>query len=113
LLTDYHSLRYDAHGIGRGSIISIMLDELSSCAMVRRRCPALLVLAAITGIIALSPGANGYNPSPMFVFGIATAISLAAYFLTKQNVVEFASSGASIRLTIGALSAGAIRPFIN
>jgi hypothetical protein len=92
-----HRIRYDRQGGGTGTIKSIMLEEIASCAMTRLTRPWLLILAALcvlAGLISSIQGGIGAFVAG-FVFGLVFAI---AYLLGREQVVAIASAGATIHL---------------
>jgi hypothetical protein len=102
-----HRVRYDTQRADSGEIISIMLDELASCAMVRRSKPILLLVAAACLLLGLSL-------SIFLIGGVVFALILvAAYFATRQQMLELTSAGAAIRVNAASMSAQTVRSFIN
>lgn len=107
-----HRVRYDSQRMGGGEIISIMLDELSSCAMIRRSKPILLILAGAFLLISLYLY-NQYQQS-LGTFGFLVVVVLVImYFVTRRQVIELASAGASIRVNTSGMSILAVRGFID
>ena len=92
-----HRLRYDRQGGGTGSIKSIMLEEVASCAMTRLTYPWLLVVAGLCvlgGLLAGVQGSGGVVAIGVF-FGLVCGV---AYLLSRRQVVVIASAGSSITM---------------
>ncbi|MGP1675747.1 MAG: hypothetical protein ACTS6J_01145 [Burkholderiales bacterium] len=87
-LTNYR-VKYDAKGTGASKFVSISLDAVSSCGLVTRTRPILLVLAAIGAIAAF------VQPESAARYGLLLiALCLAgAYFLTRSGVITVSSNG--------------------
>jgi len=87
-LTNYR-VKFDAKGNGISKFVSISLESVSSCGLVMRSRPVLLVLAAIAVIVAfLQPeSAARYG---LILLGVGF---VAAYFLTRSAVIMVSSNG--------------------
>jgi hypothetical protein len=120
LILTTHRVRYDSQRIGGGEIVSIMLDELASCAMIRRSKPILLVLAGAVLLFSLylyiqsqqsffSQSQQGFAD-----FGfLVVAVLVVSYFVTRRQLLELASAGAAIRVNTTGMSIPAVRGFID
>ena len=112
LILTTHRVRYDSQRMGGGEIISIMLDELASCAMIRRSKPVLLIFAGMLLLISLY-FYNQYQQS-LGTFGfLLVAVLIVMYFVTRRQVIELDSAGASIRVNTSGMSVLAVRGFID
>lgn len=111
LILTTHRVRYDSQRVGGGEIISIMLEELASCSIVRRSKPVLLVLAGVLLLFSLYLCIRGPG---LGYFGLMiTTVLVVAYFVTCRQVMELASAGAAIRINAGSMSILAIRNFLD
>lgn len=87
-LTNYR-VKYDAAAKGDSKYVSIPLDAVSSCGLVTRSYPVLLLLAVIAGIVALAQPERAFS----FVL-LALALSFAvAYQTTRAGVITISSNG--------------------
>lgn len=112
LILTTHRVRYDSQRMGGGEIISIMLDELASCAMIRRSKPILLILAGAFLLISLY--LYSQYQQGLASFGLlVTAALVVSYFVTRRQIIELASAGASIRVNTSGMSIPAVRGFID
>ena len=108
-----HRIRYNAKTADRHDVIGIMLNEVSSCAMMHTSNPLLLVLAVILfigGIIA-----SMYSDlSGPWIFGVVLAgVFIFAYFASRRQLLSVASAGASIRVAIAGNNVAATIKFID
>jgi|GEM_PF-1338300 len=87
-LTNYR-VKYDAKARGASKYVSIPLDAVSSCGLVTRSYPLLLIFAAVAGIagFAAPQGASGF---PLLAIALAFII---AYFTTRAGVISISSNG--------------------
>lgn len=90
-----HRIRYERKGGGTATIKGIMLEEIASCAMMRKTYPILLLLATVCALggLLLTVSA-GVMP---LVLGVVFAVGLGVvYLLSREQVVAIASAGATI-----------------
>ena len=87
-LTNYR-VKYDAKGTGASKFVSISLKAVSSCGLVTRTRPILLILAAIAAIAAF---VQPESAARYGLFLIALCL-FAAYFLTRSGVITISSNG--------------------
>ena len=87
-LTNYR-VKYDAKGNGMSKFVSISLESVSSCGLITRSRPILLILAAVALIAAFA------QPDQSARIGLLVA-ALAfgiAYFSTRSGVITVSSNG--------------------
>lgn len=113
LVLTTHRVRYDAIGKGGGwadrtELVSIMLEELSSCAITRTSYPVLLLLALAGLVLALVVEDSA-------IIGIALAVLFAGGFFASQRQVLLLTSagGAKIQVTTGGMELQAVREFVD
>lgn len=107
-----HRVRYDRQGGGTGTIKSIMLEEIASCAMTRLTHLWLLILAALCvlcGLIGSIQGGIGAFVAGVFL-GLVFAI---AYLLSREQVVAIASAGATTFLNAKNWSLAEVRDLLD
>ena len=96
-----HRVRYDQRTSGATRIVSITLDAVSSCGIISKSYPILLLLAVVAfllGLFLLSTGVEEGNVrNGLFLGAIALLI---AYFATRFVALSISSPGESI--TVGA-----------
>ena len=91
-----HRVRYESHGNSDTIIASIMLEEVASCAMVHRKYPWLLVLAAMNVLGGLV-GAASTGAATLAIGGVGVGLILGVAFLLSQElIIAIASAGATI-----------------
>jgi hypothetical protein len=108
-----HRLRYDAIGKGGGwadrtELVSIMHEELASCAITRTSYPVLLLLALAGLVLALVVDDSA-------IIGFALAVLFAGgFFLSQRQVLLFTSSGGGkIQVNTASMSLQAVREFVD
>jgi hypothetical protein len=112
LVLTTHRVRYDAIGRGGGwadrtELVSILLEELSSCAITRTSYPILLLLALASLVLAILA-------DDMAIVGIALAVLFAGgFFLSQRQVLLLASAGGKIQINTASMSLQAVREFVD
>lgn len=95
-----HRVRYDRRVSGASQLISITLDAVSSCGIVSKRYPILLLLAVIvggSGAFLLTQGADDeYITYGLFLLCIVLVL---IYFLTRAVALTISSPGQSILIS--------------
>jgi hypothetical protein len=86
VLTNYR-LRYDVEKFGGSVFIGITLNSLSSCGLVTKSSPVLLLLAGLSLLASFVAKDNG-----SVAVGIAVVLAVA-YFLTRRSVISLAPNG--------------------
>lgn len=96
-----HRVRYDQRTSGASQIIGITLDAVSSCGLVSKSHPILLLLAVLAGGFgAFSRNAEeGGEQSIMYGLLFTAAALVVAYFITRTVVLVISSSGQSITIS--------------
>lgn len=87
-LTNYR-VKYDSQGNGKSKFVSITLESVSSCGLITRSRPALLVLAAIALVGALAQH-DSVIRNGLFFVGFILAV---AYFWARSGVITVSSNG--------------------
>lgn len=99
LVLTTHRVRLTSESFGHARIISIMLDELASCAITRISHPIFLVLAGICFVGGALIAVNGRGNEGALIGGIVLAVILVViYLLNRQQVLALASAGATIQV---------------
>ena len=114
LILTTHRVRHQTESFGYARIISIMLEELASCAMLRTSFPLFLVLAALcaAGGLLLTV-ANRGDAAPLGL-GLVLALILVVLFLaSRQEIVSLASAGATIRVSTRSMKKDESRHFLD
>lgn len=113
LVLTTHRVRYDAMGKGTGwadrtELVSIMLEELAACAIMRTSYPILLLLALMGLLIVLLVNGGA-------IVGIVlTLVSLGGFLASRRHVLLLASTGGvRIQVNIASMSLQAVREFID
>jgi hypothetical protein len=113
LILTTHRLRYDAIGRGGGwadrtELVSIMLEELSSCAITRTSYPLLLLLALVGLVLAIL-----VEDGTIVGFAL-TVLFAGGFFLSQRQVLLLTSSGGGrIQINTGSMSLQAVRDFVD
>jgi hypothetical protein len=114
LILTTHRVRYQVETFGNAVIKSIMLDELASCAMVRSSNVVFLVLAAVCFVIGLLVAMGGRRNEGALLVGIVLAIIFVfAYFVSRRQILAFASAGTTISVNTQGIKLEAAQQFIE
>ena len=110
LVLTTHRLRYDSLDGGlavRKELVSILLEELVSCAITRISYPLLLLLALGGVMLALlMEGAA--------IVGIALAVLFTGgFFASQRRVLLISSAGSKIQVNIAHMSLQSLREFVD
>jgi hypothetical protein len=113
LVLTTHRVRYDAIGKGGGwadrtELVSIMLEELSSCAITRTSYPILLLLALAALVLAILAQDRA-------IVGLALAVLFAGgFFLSQRQVLLLSSAGGGkIQVNTASMSLQSVREFVD
>lgn len=114
LILTTHRIRSEDEAMGNARIKSIMLEELASCAIVQSSNNLLLGLAALCLLIGVLITASSRGDSGPLAIGFVIALILVlAYFVSRQQVLELASAGATIRTDTKGMKLQAVEQFID
>ena len=111
-----HRLRLVSSQRGPFRIVSMMLDELASCAAVKREVPLLLTLAAVIAGLGIAMSIFGQNvgPAAAIVGLLVGGLIAILYLATRHTVLVFASGGGSkIEISTGHMDPGMIVELID
>lgn len=110
LVLTTHRVRFDSMEGGlavRKELVSILLEELASCAITRASYPILLLLA-LAGVV-LAVVVEGAS-----IVGIALAILFTGgFFLSQRQVLLLSSAGSKIQVNIAGMTLRSVREFID
>lgn len=113
LVLTTHRVRYDAIGKGGGwadrtELVSIMLEELSSCSITRTSYPILLLLALVGLVLAILV-------QDQAIVGLALAVLFAGgFFLSQRQVLLLTSAGGGkIQVNTASMSLQSVREFVD
>ncbi len=105
LVITSHRVRETLKGSGAGRVTSIMLNEVSGCAVTHVSKPYLLNLAGLIlfgSIVSAIVGipSSGESLTVLILGILATLILGVAYFATRKNVVRVSSASTSIEVPL-------------
>ena len=113
LVLTTHRVRYDAIGKSGGwadrtELVSIMLEELASCAITHIRYPILLLLALVGVLLAVIVEERA-------IVGIAQAVFFAGVFFMsqRQELLLTAAGGTRIQVNANNMPLSALRDFVD
>lgn len=112
LVLTSHRVRYNATAMSTSDFMSIMLEEVASCGIVKKTRPILLVIAVGFAILALyvwSKSSVNAIAGPMIMAGIFGL----AYYLTIRKMLEIASAGSSILVNVSKMGMTQIIEFVD
>ena len=114
LILTTHRVRLESESLGRARIVSIMLDQLASCAITRVSHPIFLILAGICFVVGALFAANGRNNEGALIVGIVLPlIFVVIYLANRQQVLALASAGATINVNTQGMTLDAVKAFID
>jgi hypothetical protein len=114
LILTTHRVQSEVKVFGGDEVISIMLDELASCAITRTSNPIPLILAALCLVIGFMVMTNSRgDATPLITWGIIALIFFGVYYATRRQVIALASSGATIQRSIKGMTLQTAKQFIN
>ena len=114
LILTTHRIRHQTESFGDARIISIMLEELASCAMARTSYPLFLVLAALCAAVGLLlTVANRGDAAPLGIGLVLALIFIILFFSSRQEIISLASAGATIRVSTSSMKKGESKHFID
>ena len=90
LLLTSMRVRYSSVRMASSGYVSVTLDSISSCGLVTRSLPNLLVLAGVCFLAAVVLNREG---AMAFAVGFVGLVLVAAYVVTRQAVISITSSG--------------------
>jgi len=114
-------IRYEIDSFGQAELKSIMLEELSSCAIERTSAPILLVLGALSLVFGLIAGVIAAvaieNVLPS-VIGIGVGIAFAGLFsvlflITRKQVLTVESSATTITVDVSEMTVERAKHFVD
>jgi hypothetical protein len=115
-----HRVRYHTTSWGSADLISIMLDEVSSCAMIHRTFPLLFVIAGIAAFVFIIGqfagahiGGELSDPSIRAASAIVGVLCVVAYFLTRTHVLSVRSPGDAIRVRLAGMKTEEVGNFVE
>jgi len=109
-----HRVRYTHEATGATRIVSITLDAVSSCGILSKNYPILLILAAIAALLGVLSVAMNVGEGKFRTGAFLLAIGLAiAYFLLRKVVLAISSAGESITVSAAGQKPDAMIGFIE
>ena len=109
-----HRVRYDQRTSGAARIVSITLDAVSSCGIISKSYPILLLLAVVAsllGLFLLNTGPEEGNFRNLLFLGSLGLI--IAYFATRTVALSISSSGESITVAASGVNPDMLIDFID
>lgn len=110
-----HRVRYDDRVPGTTRVIGITLDAVSSCGIVSKSYPILLLLAVLAGGFGLMQGIGGESEERGMVYAsiILAIVFVLAYFLSRTMALAISSSSQSITVSAEGLSLDALVAWVD
>jgi len=89
-------VRYDSTKWGKAHLISIFLEQISSCGIRSTSYPLILIIAGLVFLTGFFPGEYDAVVSSIIIAAILNGI----YFITRHQVISIESSGKNIEFNI-------------
>jgi len=107
-------VRLESQSFGHAQIVSIMLEELASCAITRISHPVFLAMAVVCFLGGGLITANGHGNDSALLAGIVLAVVFVLiYLLNRQQVLALASAGATIKVNTQGMKLDGVKAFID
>lgn len=115
LMLTTHRVRYDHRVPGNMQVIGITLDAVSSCGIISKNYPILLLLAILIGGFGALRRLfeEGGDQSMTYGLILVAVVLIVAYFLTRTMVLAISSPGESIRVSVKGLSQDALLALVD
>lgn len=114
LVLTSHRVRLRSKSNGSEEMVSIMLDQITSCRLARQSQPVLLVIAAVCGLGGLLLGVFGIGSvGPMVLGLLLAAILVAAYFGSRREELVLSSANGSIAVVTRGVDVNATIAFVD
>jgi hypothetical protein len=110
VLLTTHRVRLDR---GTREFVTITLHQVASCSIGTRSHPILLVLAAVVWLGAFQFAGERMGTIPFLIGGIAGALIVLLYVLSREQNIVIASAGESIRIKTRGMSREACVQFVD
>jgi hypothetical protein len=110
VLLTTHRVRLDR---GTREFVTITLHQVASCSIGTRSHPILLVLAAVVWLGAFQVAGERMGTIPFLIGGIAGALIVLLYVLSREQNIVIASAGESIRIKTRGMSREACVQFVD
>ena len=108
-----HRVRLRREVLGRGEVTSIMLDHVVSCKLTQSSIPTLLLFAGLAVLFGLFQSVQQGAANVLVFWIVIGGILGGIYLLTRQQVLELASAGATLRLSTNGLRRDALEGLID
>lgn len=113
LVLTSHRVRLQTKANGAEEIVSVMLDQITSCRLVRQSQPILLVFAAICGLGGLALLAVDVGPTPAVVGVLLAVIFVVSYLGRRREELVISSANGSIAVLTRGVAAHAAVAFVD
>jgi hypothetical protein len=116
-----HRVRYHSTSWGSADLVSIMLEEVSSCGMLHRSFPILLGLAGLALVLFLGGQFGGQQAASAGISGpeiragaiLGAILFVILYFATRFHVLSIRSAGDAIRIRMSGMTTERVMHFIE
>ena len=114
LVLTTHRLRLETATLGSASIVSIMLEGLASCSVIRTSRPAFLILATVSLLFGgfWLEVINGESVV-LVVEVIAAVVFGVSYYESRLQVLSLRSAADRAQISTRGMSLDAVREFID
>jgi hypothetical protein len=112
LLLTSHRVTYTAQFLGRDELITMMLEDVASCAQMHSRHPFFVVLALLAGATGLFRILVEGSESGGVLLIVAVGL-LLLYLFAQSNLLVVRSAGHSIQVDAASMQHERVRQFIE
>ena len=107
LLTS-HKVRFNSVSGGSGSVVSIMLEHVSGCEIVKRTKPVFLVLAAVFFAAGTLASIQDGGLVPILIGFAFAVVFVVAYYRTRSQVLAVSSPSARMAIDTAGMALDAV-----
>lgn len=110
-----HRVRYDDRVPGTTRVIGITLDAVSSCGIVSKSYPILLLLAILAGVFGLIQGVGRESEDQGMAYAsiLLALVFVMAYFLSRTMALAISSPSQSITVSVEGLNLDALVSWVD
>lgn len=114
LVLTSHRIRSIKQGVGTGEVMSIMLEELSSCAVERKSEPSLLFIALFIVVASPVVEVTSRGTGAIAIAVVVAVILVIIYLSSRAQILTLTStSGAKISRSTKGMSNQSVEEFIT
>lgn len=111
-----HRIRQENKTWSHVDLISIMLEEVTSCEYIKRSNPIILIVGILFGVLGAFAASQGHGDAAQTVGGgafLSGLVLIIVYFLTIRRGLNISSPTAKIKMNTKGMKSENIKAFID